>query len=81
MANLTRADYVRVLCGSLQNLPAAFAALDDSALEQTTPLSRTHRDSALQARIRALIRQGSDAPTTRSPDPVGTDPGVPATES
>lgn len=81
VANLNRAGYVRVLCGSLENLPAAFAALENRALEQTSPLSRTHRDSALQSRIRALLSQQSDPPNTRSPDAAGTDPGVPATVS
>jgi hypothetical protein len=39
VANLSRADYVRVLCGSLENLPATFAALEHSALERTSALS------------------------------------------
>lgn len=81
VANLNRPDYVRVLCGSLQNLPAAFAALDASALEQTSPLSRTHRDSALQSRIRVLISQEADSPAPRSPDAAVSDPGLPATVS
>lgn len=55
VANLSHADYVRVLCGSLENLPAAFAALDQHQLDQASPLSRTNRDTVLQRRIRALI--------------------------
>ncbi len=81
VANLNRVDYVRVLCGSLENLPAAFAALEDSALEQITPLSRTHRDSALQTRIRALISHEGDTPAARYPDATGSQIGSPATES
>ena len=74
VANLTRADYVRVLCGSLENLPAAFAALGYSALEQTTPLSRpteTRRcspGSALssdrKATFQSLFVRALQAPTT-----------------
>ncbi|MGI9333309.1 MAG: hypothetical protein ACR2RL_09160 [Gammaproteobacteria bacterium] len=67
VANLTRADYVRVLCGWLENLPAAIAALEHGALEQTTPLSRTHRDSALQSRIRTLLSQERDDQTRGPP--------------
>ena len=55
-ANLRHPDYVRVLCGSLDQLPMAFAELDEQALEQTTPLSRSNRDSKLQHRIRALLK-------------------------
>ena len=79
VANLNRADYVRVLCGSLENLPATFAALEDSALEHTSPLSRTHRDSALQARIRALLSQDGDHPTPPTPDAADSEVGSPAT--
>jgi len=55
-ANLRHPDYVRVLCGSLDHLPSAFAELDEQALEQATPLSRSNRDSRLQHRIRALLK-------------------------
>jgi hypothetical protein len=55
-ANLRHPDYVRVLCGSLDYLPTAFAELDEEALEQTTPLSRSNRDSKLQQRIRVLLK-------------------------
>jgi hypothetical protein len=55
-ANLRHPDYVRVLCGSLDHLPMAFAELDEQALEQATPLSRSNRDTKLQQRIRALLR-------------------------
>jgi len=81
VANLSRADYVRVLAGSLENLPAAFAALDHRALERTSALSRTHRNSALQSRIRALLSHAGDPPNARSPAAAGTDPEVPATVS
>ena len=55
-ANLQHPDYVRVVCGSLDNLPAAFAELDEQALDRTTPLSRNNRDSALLRRVRALVK-------------------------
>jgi hypothetical protein len=67
-ANLRHPDYVRVLCGALDHLSAAFAELDEQALEQTTPLSRSNRDSKLQHRIRALLKgektvvSGTDRP-------------------
>ncbi len=44
-ANLMRPDYVRVVCGSLENLDAAFAALSEEELEQASVLSRENRDS------------------------------------
>ena len=55
-ANLRHPDYVRVLCGSLDHLPMAFAELDEQALSQATPLSRSNRDSTLQHRIRELLK-------------------------
>jgi hypothetical protein len=55
-ANLRHPDYVRVLCGSLDCLPLAFAELDEQALSQATPLSRSNRDSSLQHRIRELLK-------------------------
>ena len=55
-ANLRHPDYVRVLCGSLDHLPMAFAELGEQALAQATPLSRSNRDSKLQHRIRALLK-------------------------
>ncbi len=64
-ANLRHADYVRVLCGSLDHLPVAFAELDEQALAQTTPLSRSNRDSKLQHRIRALL-QSEETPDSET---------------
>jgi hypothetical protein len=54
-SNLLHSDYVRVLCGSLEHLPAAFAALDQETLEEVSPLQRSNRDSRLLKRIGALI--------------------------
>jgi hypothetical protein len=55
-ANLRHPDYVRELCGSLDRLPTALAELDEQALQQASPLSRSNRDSKLQQRIRALLK-------------------------
>ena len=56
VSNLSRADYVQVLCGSLDNLPTAIAALDGVRVEGTTPLERDHRDSRLQQRVQQLLQ-------------------------
>ena len=55
-ANLRHPDYVRILCGSLDNLHNAFANLDEQALDKATPLVRSNRDTALQNRVRALLK-------------------------
>ena len=60
-ANLRHPDYVRVLCGSLDQLPMAFAELDEEALDRATPLSRSNRDSTLQHRIRDLLKDEKTA--------------------
>ncbi len=54
--NLRHADYVRVLCGSLENLPAAFALLNNKELQETTPLERDNRDAKLLKRIGSLMK-------------------------
>lgn len=55
-ANLRHPDYVRVLCGHLDQLPMAFAQLDEQALAQATPLTRSNRDTELQKLIRARLK-------------------------
>jgi hypothetical protein len=60
-ANLRHPHYVRVVCGSLDNLPTAFAQLDEQALERTTPLSRNNRDSVVLRRVRELVKHEADA--------------------
>lgn len=54
-ANLRHPDYVRVLCGSLDNLATAFAALDAQAIAAATPLVRDHRDLQLERQVRQLL--------------------------
>ncbi len=61
VTNLRHDDYVRVLCGSLDNLDNAFADLDQMALYTTTPLARESRDADITRRIRALLKQEADA--------------------
>ena len=55
VSNLRHGDYVRVLCGSLEHLPAAFAELDQEKLPEQTLLQRSNRDTGLLKRIRALV--------------------------
>ena len=54
--NLRFPDYVRILCGSLDNLPGAFAGLRLEEVREVT-LERDHRDSKLQRLIQALVKQ------------------------
>ncbi|RLA01789.1 MAG: hypothetical protein DRQ47_07625 [Gammaproteobacteria bacterium] len=70
VANLQHPEYVRVVCGSLDNLATTFAELDEQALEQTTPLSRNNRDSALLRRVRILVK--NEAEDQASDDKCGT---------
>ena len=57
VANLRHDDYIRILCGSLENLANAFADLDKKALDDTTPLSRDNRVSDIRRRVRALLER------------------------
>ncbi len=69
-ANLRHPDYVRILCGSLDHLPHAFAHLDEQALDKATPLVRSNRDTELQRRVRVLLKtlDEPDAPDESAPD-------------
>jgi hypothetical protein len=60
-SNLLQSDYVRVLCGSLEHLPAAFAELDQGTLGEPSPLQRSNRDTGLLKRIGALIADDQPA--------------------
>ena len=57
--NLRHADYVSILSGSLENLPACFASLDADPTPRPTSLNRDHRDSKLFRSIRHLLDQDS----------------------
>ncbi len=54
VANLEHPDYVDVLCGTLDNLPATFAGLDVE-LATKTRLQRNNRDWELQRQVRTLL--------------------------
>ena len=54
-ANLQHADYVRIVCGTPEQLPQAFAELDRQGVDETNPLQRNERDTALRKRIRAWV--------------------------
>ena len=82
--NLLRPDYVRVLCGSLETLPEAFAQLDATP-HTPAKLDRTTRDSHLLKLIKKLLRpdQDNSSPATPTAAPVPSRPqsGVSATVS
>ena len=61
LANLRHPDYVRVLCGSLENLPAALAALHMQSTPTSSPLQRDHRDKKLHRRVRQLLEAHAKA--------------------
>jgi hypothetical protein len=55
VANLRHADYVQALCGTIETLPIALAALDvESAVPPGPPL-REQRNKDLQRRVRELL--------------------------
>jgi hypothetical protein len=68
VSNLRHPDYVRILCGSLDDLASSFALLDEQALDEASPLVRSNRDTVLQNRVRALLKHLDE-----SPDPDKTD--------
>lgn len=54
-SNLLHGDYVRVLCGSLDNMPSAFAELDLKGEIDASPLERKNRDTLLIKHISTLL--------------------------
>jgi len=54
-SNLRHPDYVRLVSGSLENLPAAFAKLDQEEYREASPLQRSNKDTKLLKRIGALV--------------------------
>jgi hypothetical protein len=75
-ANLEHPDYVRVLCGSLDHLPDAFAELDAGLTG--SGLQRNNRDSNLLRRVRALL-DAPDSPGGRGGLAPTAATGAPAT--
>ena len=67
VSNLRSPDYVRVLCGSLENLPAVFATLDAQSNGVTAPPVRQHRNKALQRHVRQLLKN-ADQPAGSEQD-------------
>jgi len=76
--NLEHPDYVRVLCGSLDHLPEAFAELD-SALTGTGQLLRNNRDFALHRRVRELLNAQDEAGVGHQTAPASAPADLPAT--
>ena len=52
-ANLLCPEYVRIVRGTLDRRPQAFAELVRKGITATTPLQRNNKDAALRERIRA----------------------------
>jgi len=86
VTNLRHPEYVRVLCGSLEALPDAFATLEGVPVAGATPLVRDHRDHRLHRRIKGLIEastttaqkrinEARPAPSSRQSD--ATSPPLP----
>jgi len=55
VSNLNHPDYVKVICGFLDNLPMAFAKLDCGESKQESSLQRSNRDTELMKCIYAMI--------------------------
>lgn len=55
VANLTHPDYVKIVCGSLDNLPVAFSEIDRTEFEHGLSLERSNKDTELMKCISALI--------------------------
>lgn len=61
--NLLHNDYVQALCGSIDNMPTAFAEIEGLHIEDATPLKRDHRDTKLQRLVRQLLSEGLELDT------------------
>lgn len=58
VANLRSPEYVRVLCGSIENLPAAFASVDMKRdTKDGMRISRDNPKMDLRRRVRALLEE------------------------
>ena len=75
-ANLLDPAYVQILCGSLDQLPRAFAALESPAASDPPRLERNNRDADLRRRNRAwaddTIQTPAPAPSTAPPNGLRT---------
>ena len=75
-ANLRHPDYVAILCGTLDQLPQAFAQLDGRPCTGPSRLERTNRDAELRRRNRAWAR---DAQRERPQKPTESPKNAPKT--
>jgi len=55
VSNLNHPDYVKITCGSLENLPTAFAELGRSEVRKVSALQRSNKDTELMKYICAMI--------------------------
>jgi len=67
-ANLLHPDYVSILCGSLENLPRAFAQVD-SPNDLSSPLDRTNRYAKTFKLVRILLQHSEDTDGAVKPIP------------
>ena len=74
-ANLLDPEYVKILSGTLQDLPRAFAELAASGVDwSAAALDRPRRDSHLRRRIRAWETDAKSPPDESLASPLETDP-------
>ena len=66
VANLRDPDYVRIVCGSLDQLPQAFAALERPLASNPPRLQRNNRDASLRRRNRAWEKEATQGPPPAS---------------
>ncbi len=55
VSNLNHPDYVKITCGSLENLPAAFAEIGRAEVKKVSTLQRSNKDTELMKYICAMI--------------------------
>jgi len=55
VSNLNHPDYVKIVCGSLENLPTAFAELGRGIMKNESTLQRSNKDTELMKYICAMI--------------------------
>lgn len=66
VANLRDPDYVRIVCGSLDQLPQVFAALERPLASNPPRLQRSNRDASLRRRNRAWEQEATQGPPPAS---------------
>lgn len=73
-SNLRHPDYVRLLSGSLENLPTVFAKLDQDEYREVSPLQRSNKNTKLLKRIRVLVAdeqfRGNNRPINQQTRPL-----------